>query len=60
MPLPVLAYLLEGLQIDPLDAVQHPTMYRCPEYLGLVVAVIAESSVEWVDGPVAKIIDYAK
>ena len=44
----------------PLMRFKHPTMYRCPEYLGLVVAIIAEPSVERVDGSVSKIIDYAK
>jgi hypothetical protein len=55
--LPLLASLLGGSQINLLDAVQDPTMYRCPKHLRLVVTVIAERSVEWVDGSVPKIID---
>jgi hypothetical protein len=35
-------------------------MYRCPKRLRLAITVIAERSVEWVDGSVPKIIDHAK
>jgi hypothetical protein len=47
-------------QIDSLDAVQHPTVCRCPENLSSLVAVIAERSAERIDGSVSEIIDYAQ